>query len=705
MMEVYVIEVLKERLYNKIPLIGGWLRRKAAGTLSNLLREGNERAAAMLAEAITHSDDKKVCRIAVDALSQIKTQPCVDAVVAGWVETRHLTLTNLLVEHKWIGSAPMKTRVLSALKVGKLALIREGGADVVEPLVYACEDFDPDISGRARQLLTQLHQEDAKEALCRFVIDHDHPVALEAALAIGYLPRDISQRALFLFLTEQWERYETLDFDHYLLSTAHRIASPELRQRIANKLRAAGRIDFLTVLAGADYYSRAADMTPGETEVLVQILFDKREWAKLWQLVFEIPFIWSIQIINILNREGWKPERGDEQTVFEELSALAEKQIVTSEEEVRQVIPLALQEATIRVKGRVNNVAFSPIHPVIAIGTGNRKVGVWNFQRGEMEQVFEGLNHSVGLVTFLPDGTLLCAERTSALNDPCAIYVCRDHETVCLGQHEGSVTAIEAVGETQLLSTGRDQKIMLWDVPKARKVKEENMTFWARAAKVSSDGQHVALLHEGVTLMNVPNLKRIVNWPKSSVGRCAAFIPNESALVVGKSNGQVLIYEYAKQSLPWEYQSLEHHDRRVQGVAALIRNSTIITAGSEGKLHFTNWAERKYLGKIKVANGSFTSLHTSPDGTFMATGDSGASMSLWDLRVLDIPKLFTSPFAQALPDLLVTIHELATNPKLDPNVRQSLTFIQRVLGYRFRFDIEIDEVPAIKVGEFDIEIE
>ena len=46
-----------------------------------------------------------------------------------------------------------------------------------------------------------------------------------------------------------------------------------------------------------------------------------------------------------------------------------------------------------------------------------------------------------------------------------------------------------------------------------------------------------------------------------------------------------------------------------------------------------------------------------------------------------------------------------SHPKLAPNVRQSLTFIQRVLQYRFRFDIEIDEVPAIKVGEFDIEIE
>lgn len=31
--------------------------------------------------------------------------------------------------------------------------------------------------------------------------------------------------------------------------------------------------------------------------------------------------------------------------------------------------------------------------------------------------------------------------------------------------------------------------------------------------------------------------------------------------------------------------------------------------------------------------------------------------------------------------------------------------IERVLRHRFRYNIEIDEVPTIRVGEFDIEIE
>lgn len=708
-MDVYVIEVLEERLYNNIPLLGGWIRRKTANTLSHYLREGNVKAAAMLAEAVTRSNDKKVRRIAVEALRQIKTLPCIDAVVAVWVGTRHLALSSLLVEHEWVASEPINERVLSALKVGKLELIRNGAADVVEPLVYACDEFDADISSRARQLLTQLSHKEAKEALCRFVIEHENPTALEAALTTGYLPRDPTQRALFLFVTEQWEQYETLDFDHSLLSSAHRSASPELRRRIASKLRKAGRTDFLTVLAGTDYRSRAADMSLDETEILVQLFSDKQEWEKLWKLVFEIPFVWSIQVVKTLREHSWQPGRDDERGILRELSTLTTEEIVTSEEEARQVLPLALREATIRVKGRVNDVAFSPVRPVIAIGTGNRKVAVWNFQHGEMEQLFEGFKHSIGLVSFLPDGTLLCAERTKTLDEPCAMYMCRDNEHICLGRHDGSVTAIVAFNESQLLSTGRDQKIILWDVEKKRKLQEQNLTFWARAAAVSPDGSYAALLHKGVTLMKIPELTSVRDWSKGSVGRCAVFIPNEQALIVGKSNGQVVIYEYDQDTLrfptPGELPSLESHDNRTQGVAVLPGNSTIITGGSEGKLLFTNWTDRALLGSVETPGGNFTALHVSPDGVFMSTGDSDASMSLWDLRVLDIPLLFTRPLAKALPDHLVTINELAVNSKLDPRVRQSLTFIQRVLQYRFRFDIEIAEIPRIKVGEFDIEID
>ena len=705
-MEAHELAILQKWLYNTVPLIGGWFRRRTARVLAHALqRDGDAKVAALLAEAVTRTRDDKLRQLALDALRQIHAQACIDPVVAVWQETRHPALTKMLVEQAWVASAPIELRVMSALKAGPPELLGDGGAEVVAPLVAACEDRDPDISQRAQALLVQLRRAEAKEALCQLVLARDHPHARAAALTTGYLPKEAGARALFLFLTEQWERYEAFDFDHALLSTAHRAAPPELRRRIADKLRAAGRTDFLTVLAGADYRSQAADMTALETDVLVQMLTEHREWGKLWQLAFEIPLSHSSQIVKSLNRAGWQPARGDEQHLLAELGALAAADMATSEIEVRQTLPLALQEAAVRVNGRVNDVAFAPNRPVIAIGGGNRKVALWNFQQGAMEQVCGGFAHSIGLVAFLPDGTLLCAERTNALDAPCGIYLCRADGNIRLGEHLGSVTALEPVGETQLLSTGRDQQIRLWDVPERRQVQAETLTFWPRAAKVSPDGQHVALLHEHVTLRNLPRLDQSrTAWKKDGVSHCAAFVPGEQALIVGKANGHVLIYEYSEKSFAKEPQALMRHSRCVQGIAVLPNDRTMITAGAEGRLHFTNWQDRTSPGVITVPQGRFTSLHLSPDGAFLATGDSDASMSLWDVRVRELPNLFTRPFAQASPDHLAAVSELAANPKIAPNVRQSLTFIRKVLQYRFRFDIEIDEIPAIKVGEFDIEI-
>ena len=705
-METRELDILKERLYSQIPFVGRWLRRRTATRLARLLEaEDDPNVATLLAEAMTQIRDHKMRRIAKEALGNLRSTACIDAVLAVWSETRHWSLTELLVEYQWVASEPAKVQVLSALKNEKLDILKEGGAELVEDTAFACEEEDEEIARNARQVLSQLRHENAKEALCRFVVEHDSPIPLEIALKIGYLPRDTIQRALFLFITEQWERYETLDFDHYLLSTAHRSASPKLRQRIADRLRKAGRTDFLTVLVGTDYYSRASQMTEAETEVMVQMLSDQREWVKLWKLVFEIPFSWSVRILQTLNEHVWQPERGDERAIFDELCALTSDDIMTSEEDARRVLPLALHEATIRVKGRVNDVAFSPITPVIALGTGNRKVGIWNFQQGEMEHIIDGFAHSVGSINFLSDGTPICAERTNKLDDPCGIYLYREHERLLLGRHEGSVTAIEVLNGTQCLSTGRDQKVILWDVPKLQKLQERNLTFWARATTVSPDGKYAALIHEGATVMALPALEDVTHWTGGGVGRCAAFLPDEQTLIIGKYNGTVELYNYLERQSPLTPQRLEQHNGRTQGVVVLPSTSTIVTAGSKGQLHFTNWTNRAMLGTIKLPAGSFTSLHTSPDKTFMVTGDSDASMSLWDLRVLEIPMLFTRPLAQASPDHLITINELATDTNFEPSFRQALTFLQKVLRYRFRFDIEIDEIPAIKAGEFDIEIE
>jgi HEAT repeat protein len=697
------LEKYRRRLYSRIPLLGGWLRRRAARALAE---DSSPAAVEALAWAVVRSRDEQVRGIALETLHRIANPAAVDAFCFVWAATHNPTLTALLLQYRWVAQAPVEVRVLSALQTQQPNLLTELGPEEVEPLIQACDHRDAVIAQQAALALRQLRQVETQEAVCQHVILTGHPAASAAALERNYLPRDDHQRALFLFLTEQWQRYEVLDFDHTLLQTAYEVADPALRRRLTEKLRAAGRTAYLTVLAGRDYRSRAALLSPDEADSLVHALAANREWDKLWVLVFELGLRWSTEIVRTLARNGWQPPKEDERVIFSQLTDLSAAECVLSIEEITRELPAALPRARARVSGRVNDVAFSPLRPLIAIGSGRRKVVLWNFQQGEREQVLDGFKHSVSRVAFSCDDTLLCAERPGG-SGACELHGWRDGRRFAMPL-SGAVTAIESVGDSRVILTQRDGKVLLLDTGPARSLQERQFSFWARAARISPDSRQAALLHRGVTLVSLPELDILAGRREGLGGRvllCAAFAPEEEALIVGQFGGEVLLCRRDGEQLRSEKKALCKHPDRVQGVEVLGRSAVIVTASADGTVRFTSWANRALVGQIKVAGTRLTSLHVSPGGEFVAIGDSDASMSLWDLRVLDMPLLLSRPFARTVPAQLAVVSALADDTKLTAPLRQALKFSECVLRYRFRYDIEIGDVPTIRAGEFDIEIE
>lgn len=790
---------LRLRLSSRLPLLGNWLRRRAARELAEA---DSPQAMSALAEAVDNTD-AVTCQTARARLKRLDDQACIDAVCAVWAEARQATLADVISEQRWIASAPPPVRVLSALQVGDFAainamgkqaavplvaacedadarlaqqaqqavaaltnrktrqavadqvcgqwaktrsvtleqlvirerlvarqplearllaalkieqpeLVEEEGAAVVAPLLGAINDADAVVAAQAHQLLRRLKNAEAKDEVCRCFIEENHDAARAAALESNYLPRNERQRAVFFFLTDQWERYEAFDFEYTLLRSVYEVADAALRQRITEKLRAAGRTDFLAVIVGSDFRARAASITEDETRFLIQMFERNREWAKLWTLLFELPVVWGARIVGILAACGWKPEKTDEQETLAELMEIAADELLLSGDAVSRHLPPAVRRAQARVKGRVNDLRFSPVAQVIAIGTGNRKVALWNYQHGNIEKTYGGFAHSIGRVVFLPDGSLLCAERTTA-GDTCALHALRDGARSKLAQCAGSITALEAVGAGQVFYSGRDSRVALLDTKldtkldtlSGRPLTEKVLEEWVRAARVANDGSCVALVGKGVELLRLPDFSPLAQnrWGWEGTARAAAFAPDDEALLIGKFNGEVLVCRHNKPSLRAEPQPLVTHTGQVQGIEVLAERRIVVTAGADRVVHFTSWENRAAVGSLQVNCERLTALRVSPDGAFMALGDSDAAMSLWDLRVLDVPLMFARPLARAVPVDLAAVEATIADQEIAPQMRRSLRFLASLLRHRFRYDIEIDEVPVIQAGEFDIEIE
>lgn len=327
----------------------------------------------------THDEvahDDKVAQKAREILGQLQDADAIDMLCQRWAATRDNVLTQILLQAKYVARQPTEVRVLSALLSGKPDVIMDGREITVELLVKACEDpnttiakwakfalthlrsnkakrflynlilkhdypvaseivkdsggvefvyflleshenNDHYIAARARTLLMQLKTPETREALCRLVIEQDHPLVREVVLAAQYAPRDPYQRALLYVLTAQWGEYEELDFDHRLLRTAYQAANESLQRRIILSIQREGQVDLLISLVAEE--QRLDKMTENDWELILTSLSRKKEWEKIWWLAQAAPSTWSVQLLLKLKDVKWKPGNDVERKVFTQL--------------------------------------------------------------------------------------------------------------------------------------------------------------------------------------------------------------------------------------------------------------------------------------------------------------------------------------------------------------------------------------------------
>jgi WD40 repeat protein len=270
------------------------------------------------------------------------------------------------------------------------------------------------------------------------------------------------------------------------------------------------------------------------------------------------------------------------------------------------------------------------------------------------------------------------------------------------------ITSLSPACGSKVIVTRRDNHIALWDAATGLTVREQPLEFWPRASRVAADGTEALLLHEGVTLVGLPDMHLKAETGgriRGGISKCAAFAPDGKSQIIGNYNGDIFITSQNGDQLAPRRRKLAKSFGQVQGVEVLRDQRVVIVAGSDGRVDFISWDNEARIGSVDTPGERLTSMHVSPNGDFMAVGDTDSSMSFWDLRVMQLPIFFSLPFAKAKPAHLAAVQALACDSRLPASVRHAVTFMGSMLRHRFRFDIEIAEMQSIRVGEFDIAIE
>ena len=631
---------------------------------------GGEEIVEPLLGAFKDKDAEIANRAKLCALVLTNTD-AIDYLCHKWAKTRDGLLEQIICQARYIARQPVEVKVLTALKLEQLESIDREGAEVLEPLFQAYQDADPTIAKNVQIVLRDLKNPAARDRLCYLAIEQKDRLAWEIAITSKYAPRDPNQRALFYFLTEQWDEYESLDYKCTLLQNIYELADNKLRKRIADIAKQAGRMEWVSLFAEARKGKQLGEMTDAEWETTLAVLTSIKQWEKMWQLAQKAPAIWSKQLLQRLNEVGWVPKVEEEREIFERLKQLADK----CPAQIPSMGKLMCSQGILfGHTGLVKVISFSPDGKLLTSCSNNETIRLWQMPNGKsIAKVLH--NGSVKGVTFSPDGKLLAS--------------CSDKQTIRLWQMPDCRHLSTLTGYVSLVNGVSFRIAPVYGV------------------SFSPDGKLLASCEYGqINLWYMPDIKcikRCLCHDREIYG--VTFDPDGKLLASCSDDQTIRLWQMPEGEL---LATLIGHTGSVNGVAFSPDGKLLAGCSDDQTIRLWQMPEGELLATLIGHTGSVNGVAFSPDGKLLAGCSDDQTIRLWSL--LDLLWLYKLPIGQLNQQDRESIQKLLPKKEITQEKQHWLKFIQALIDWHQhwhrRFDVEVEDAPQlVSNGEFDIEIE
>ncbi|KAK6605138.1 vegetative incompatibility protein het-e-1 [Botrytis cinerea] len=280
--------------------------------------------------------------------------------------------------------------------------------------------------------------------------------------------------------------------------------------------------------------------------------------------------------------------------------------------------------------GSVNSIAFSADSRLLASGSGDHTIKIWDPATGTLQQTLEGHNDWVRSIAFSADSKLLAS---GSRDHTIKIW---DAATGTLQQtlegHSDWVRSIAFSADSKLLASGSgDHTVKIWDATTGTLQQTlEGHNDWVRSIAFSADSKLLASGSRDHTIKiwdaTTGTLQQTLEGHSGSVNSIA-FSADSKLLASGSGNHTIKIWDAATGTLQ---QTLEGHNDWVRSIAFSADSKLLASGSRDHTIKIWDAATGTLHQTLEGHSGSVYSIAFSADSKLLASGSGDHTVKIWD---------------------------------------------------------------------------